>query len=102
MNQEEATKKNESTVSAFAMYINEKFKKFDGMTCVQIEKRITDIIFEFEMRFHHIQPSASTPLEQTRFVSRVPNTMFPYTDFLNSTDLSSSSYDDLRLQNSKL
>lgn len=58
---------------------------------MQVKKRITDIMFEFELSFHHMESPTNTPQKRTRFVSGLPNqfnnTSFSYTNFLNAFDL---------------
>ena len=62
--------------------MDEKLKNSDGMI---------GLIFEFEMTFHHMQPPTITPPEHVRFVSVFPNqfnnTLFSYTDLLNTSDV---------------
>ena len=81
MHQDQVTMKNESCVSLLTIYIHEELKNSDGMT---------DLIFEFEIRFHHMQPATNTPPQHARFVFGFPNhndTPFSYTDLLNTSDL---------------
>lgn len=70
--------------SPFSLYVAEKLSPFDRKTRMIAEKRISDVIFEFEMKENSVQPFGQYQLQELQ-PTDTSGISSSYMNFLQST-----------------